>query len=262
MDRIASAASLLAAARLSGLPVEALPPLVRPRDEAEAYWVQQAVHGLIARSRFGQRTGYKIACTTPVMRKYLGIRHPCSGGVFAGTIYPSGVRLSHDEFMRVGVEAEVAVKLGRDLPSQEGPFTADKVADAIEFYAAAIEVVDDRYADWHKTDTPTLIADDFFAAACVLGAPVPAAEVGDPAELAGTTTVNGDEVGRGKARDIMGHPLNALAWLANALVGRGHTLTAGEIVLLGSLTETHWLEHGDTAVVEIDHLGRVEVTVK
>jgi 2-oxo-3-hexenedioate decarboxylase/2-keto-4-pentenoate hydratase len=262
MDRVSSAASLLAAARLAGLPVETLPVLLRPRDEAEAYWVQQAVHGLIARSRFGERSGYKIGCTTPVMRKYLGIRNPCSGGVFAGTIYKSGVTLRREAFVHVGVEGEIAVKIGRDLSPGDGPFDAEKLAGEIESYFAAIEVVDDRYADWHKLDTATLIADDFFAAACVLGEPVAAAEVGDAGELSGVLTIDGVEVGRGKGSDIMGHPLNALAWLANSLVGRGQTLKAGEIVLLGSLSEPQWLDSGDVAVVDIARLGRVEVTVK
>ena len=37
---------------------------------------------------------------------------------------------------------------------------------------AAIEIVDDRYVDWRKTDATTLIADDYFAAGAVLGSPV------------------------------------------------------------------------------------------
>jgi 2-oxo-3-hexenedioate decarboxylase/2-keto-4-pentenoate hydratase len=68
--------------------------------------------------------------------------------------------------------------------------------------------------DWRTTDTPTLIADDFFAAGCVLGEPVYADDVGDIAATIGRTTINQVEVGRGIGKDVMGHPLNALAWLA------------------------------------------------
>ena len=73
------------------------------------------------------------------------------------------------------------MRLGRDLPADGAPFTAASVRDAVAAYMAAIEIVDDRYADWRSTDTPTLIADDFFAAGCVLGEPV--ADPGDPAPL-------------------------------------------------------------------------------
>jgi 2-keto-4-pentenoate hydratase len=236
MDRIQSAASLLAAARLSALPVDVLPVMMRPRDEAEAYWVQGAVHELIARGRFGERSGYKIGCTTTAMRKSLGIRTPCSGGIFAGATYGSGVALRQQSFVQAGIEGQIAVRLGRDLPPEDGPYHARTLADAVDYYFAAVEVVDDRYTDIGHTGAPTLIADDFFSA-----------EV---------------EVARGKGSDVMQHPLNALAWLANALVGRGQTLKAGEIVLLGGLSEPQWLEEGDKAVVEISGLGHVEVAME
>jgi 2-keto-4-pentenoate hydratase len=90
---------------------------------------------------------------------------------------------------------------------------------------------------------------------------VPAGEVDDVAALTGVFTVNGVEVARGRGSDVMGHPLNALAWLANSLVGRGQTLKAGEVVLLGSLGVTHWLDQSDVAAVEITGLGRAELTV-
>jgi 2-keto-4-pentenoate hydratase len=262
LDRIQNAASLLAAARLSALPVDALPVMMRPRDEAEAYWIQGAVHELIARSRFGERSGYKIGCTTAAMRKSLGIRTPCSGGIFAGATYGSGVTLRRQSFVQAGVEGQIAVRLGRDLLPEDGPYDARTLADAVDYYFAAVEVVDNRYTDINQTGAPTLIADDFFAAACVLGNPVAAEKVGEIGEVTCVTTVNEIEVARGTGGDVMQHPLNALAWLANALVGRGQTLKAGEIVLLGGISEPQWLEEGDKAVVDISGLGHVEVAVE
>src|SRR3954471_19013999 len=81
--------------------------------------------------------------------------------------------LNHGGYLGRGIECEIAVRLGRDLSPADAPFTADKVAEAVESYMPAIEVVDERYADWPHTEAPTLIADDFFAAGCVLGAPTP-----------------------------------------------------------------------------------------
>ena len=105
---------------------------------------------------------------------------------------------------------------------------------------AAIEVVDDRYEDYRALDVPTLIADDFFNAACVLGVPVAAWRDLDLAALRGRMSINGADVGTGRGGDILGHPLEALAWLANALVARGSCLESGEFVL-GSVVETRWV---------------------
>ena len=254
ISKIGTAADEIARARLSGTPLAPLHPFLRPADEAAAYAVQAALHERLEPT-FGRRVGYKIGCTTPVMQAYLGIHSPCSAGIFANGVHTSGVALRHDDYRRIGVECEIAVRLGRDLPGRGAPFSAEGVRDAVADYMAAIEIVDDRYADWRKTDTPTLIADDFFAAGCVLGrsrSPIPATRPDSSAP----PTINGVEVGRGEGRDVMGHPLNALAWLATSLAVRGRPLRAGEIVLLGSLVETKWLARGDTCGSTIAELGR------
>ena len=59
----------------------------------------------------------------------------------------------------------------------------------------------------------------------------------------------------------MGHPLNALAWLANSSAARGKPLSRGEIVLTGSLVETRWLDRGDRVTASISGLGAVEMSV-
>ena len=257
ISKVGTAAEELARARRERRPLSPLHAVLRPANEAEAYAVQAALHEMLAPD-LGERVGYKIGCTTPVMQAYLGIPSPCSAGVFTSGVHASGVTVRAADYRRIGIECEIAVRLGRDIGGP-GPFAAGDVADAVAETMAAIEIVDDRYADWRSTDTPTLIADDFFAAGCVLGPPV--RDAGHPAAFTGTTTINGVEVGRGMGRDVMGHPYNALAWIASSLAARGTPLRKGEIVLLGSLVETKWLEAGDYAVIAVSGLGRVEMRV-
>ena len=68
----------------------------------------------------GALVGYKIGCTSAVMQQYLDIPHPCGGGVFAKGVHDSGVRLRAADFVRVGVECEIAVRLARDLVASRG----------------------------------------------------------------------------------------------------------------------------------------------
>src|SRR5205085_4094929 len=137
-------------------------------------------------------------------------------------------------FVRVGVECEIAVRLARDLAPSQAPFTADQVAQAIEAYHPAIEIVDDRYENWQTIGAPTLVADDFFAAGCVLGAPVARSTAPDLLKVTGRAIINDKEEGRGTGADVLGHPHNALAWLADHLAAEGRGLHAGQIVLTGS----------------------------
>jgi 2-oxo-3-hexenedioate decarboxylase/2-keto-4-pentenoate hydratase len=85
----------------------------------------------------------------------------------------------------------------------------------------------------------------------------------DLAALTGRATINGVEVGAGRGELVMGHPLNALAWLANAqfehqLPG----LKAGEFIMLGSVVETKWLSPGDQVRIHIEHLGEVALDIE
>jgi 2-keto-4-pentenoate hydratase len=257
MEKTLAIAEVLASVRLNRTPLQSL-STDAPWDEAEGYRIQDAVHVLLS-ADFGPRIGWKIGCTSAVMQQYLGIPHPCSGGVFAKGVHAGGVSLRHGDYVRVGVECEIAVRLGRDLLASDAPFTAETVVPAIEAYLPAIEIVDDRYADWRSLGAPTLIADDFFAAGCVLGAPVTRAEAPDLLSVIGRAIINGKEVARGSGADVLGHPHNALAWLANHLAAEGKTLRAGEIVLTGSLVQTVWLNAGDTVVMELSGLGSVAV---
>ncbi|MGB8488519.1 MAG: fumarylacetoacetate hydrolase family protein, partial [Xanthobacteraceae bacterium] len=97
----------------------------------------------------------------------------------------------------------------------------------------------------------------FFAAGCVLGKAVARITAPDLLHIVGRAVVNGKEAGRGTGADVLGHPHNALAWLANHLAAEGKGLHAGQIVLTGSLVKTVWLKAGDDVVMELEGLGQV-----
>jgi 2-keto-4-pentenoate hydratase len=256
MEKILAAAQTIASARRNRTPLASLPPELTPDDEAEGYRVQRAVHDLLL-PKTGSLVGYKIGCTSAVMQQYLDIPHPCGGGVFEKGVHESGAKLRFGDYVRVGVECEIAVRLARNLSPSEEPFTAEWVMEAIEAYFPAIEIVDDRYVKWETMGAPTLIADDFFAAGCVLGKPVARTRAPDLLKMPGRAIINGEEAGRGTGADVLGHPHNALAWLANHLAEEGKGLHAGQIVLTGSLVKTVWLNAGDKVKMELDGLGTV-----
>jgi 2-keto-4-pentenoate hydratase len=254
-DAPARAAQLLCQHRLQRRRLGPLPQHCIPHDQASAYATQNELHALLIQAGLGAVVGHKIGCTTPVMQQFLGIDSPCAGGVLAATVHHRGARLRCADFLRVGVECEIAVLLGADLPPAQAPFTGKSVSAAVAACAVGMEIVDDRYEDYKTIGTPTLIADDFFDAGCVLGEFVHDWRKLDIPMLPGRTLINGVEVGRGRAEQVMGHPFEALAWLANSLASRGQYLKSGEFVLTGSVVETRWVAAGDIAVVAIEGLG-------
>jgi 2-keto-4-pentenoate hydratase len=256
MDKLLQTAKAIALARRNHAPLAALEH--PPADETEGYQVQRALHDLLL-PHAGPLVGYKVGCTSQVMQEYMGITHPCGGGVFQKSVHDSGAKLAAADYVQVGVECEIAVRLKRDLAPGEAPFTAEWVGEAVDVYHPAIEIVDDRYEKWESMDAATLIADDFFAAGCVLGPAVARSSVPDLKAVVGRAIVNGKEVGKGTGADVLGHPHNALAWLANHLAAEGKGLHAGQLVLTGSLVKTLWLKAGDKVRMELQGLGTVKV---
>ena len=259
-DQIEEAARRLVGQRLSLSPID-LAEHMRPSDEGEAYALQAAVNRQISHSGLGLPAGHKIGCTTPVMQAFLGIHSPASGDVFAATRAPNGGRLSRAAYRRLGVECEIVVELARDVAPEEAPFTRENATSAVGAVFVGIEIVDDRYLDYRALGAPTLIADNFFNAGYALGEPVADWRRLDLASLEGRMLINRVEVGRGNGAMVLGHPLEALVWLANSRAARGLGLQRGKFVFLGSLVETRWLEAGDSVRVEIEALGALDLTV-
>lgn len=261
--QLEEAARRIVEARVARTQFPGLPSGLQPRSESTAYDLQDLVRDQLIAAGFGRLVGYKIGCTTPVMQSYMNIDHPCAGNILARGLMRTGASLARANYVRPGIECEIAVELWHPLEAAQAPFDLNAVAAAVGGLFAAIEVVDDRYVHWRSLDASTLIADDFFHAGLVLNRRQtnwPAATLGaDLAALEGAAWVNGVEVGRGRGADILGNPLEALVWLANHCARRGVSLPRGTLVSLGSLIQTHWLEPGDKVDIEIERLGSVNL---
>ncbi len=203
--------------------------------------------------------GWKIALTTPVMQALVGIDHPCCGAILDDTIHTSPCQRRADDYVRIAVEAEIAVRIGRDVPLSDGAHTRATIAEFVAAAMAAIEIVDDRNWDYDSADVRDLVADNSFNFGCVLGAPRADWREIDLAHVPGRLRIDGEVVGAGCGADVLGHPLEALAWLANHLGERGRGLHAGEVVMMGSIVATQWPQAGDTIVAELDGFGAAEL---
>jgi len=260
---ITQAAGELLRQRLSLTPIESLSADLTPATVTDGYALQAELNRQLVLAGMGNMVGHKIGCTTPVMQAFLNISHPCAGRIFHNTVMLEHGRVPHHGFVRIGMECEIAVRLKHDLPSRDEPYTRGDVMPAVGEVMAAIEIVDERYLDYRKLGVETLIADDFFNSGCVLGKPLHNWRQVDLAAVTGRVQINGIEVGTGQGQLVMGHPLNALAWLANAQ--HEHNLPglkAGEFIMLGSVVETKWLNPGDRVRIEIEHLGEVALDIE
>jgi 2-keto-4-pentenoate hydratase len=232
-----------------------LPPEIAPRTLADAYAAQAALAPLLE-AQFGPVAGLKIATTTKVMQALMGIDHPCGGLIFARRIHASPTRIRLAEHVRLMVECELALRLGRDLAGPAESFTAASVAPAIAAVMPAFELIEDRNADYKSTSALSMIADNCWNAGIVIGPDVPFDLARPPVGTLGRLTINGAQNHEGRTED----PLATLAWIANLANQNGRPLAADMVVITGSVIPTLPIAAGDRFVFSLDGLGSVEMT--
>jgi 2-keto-4-pentenoate hydratase len=266
VPRIERAGAWLFEAHRARAPFAPLPAELAPGDTAEAYAIQNEFTGMRA-ATLGQVTGYKIALTTPAMRAMVGVNDSVAGCMLDKTILrqiPDAVpRVRVADYVRLIVEFELGFEMAEDLPAIGAPYDRKRVAQAVAAVMPALELADDRNADYAQLPGNALMltADNAWNEGAVLGAPVRDWQGVDLAALQGVATINAANVGTGHGRDVMGHPLDALAWLANNLAGRGLGLWRGDVVITGSLVTSKFPKAGDLVRFDAGALGSVELFV-
>lgn len=261
--RIQRAARWLYDAHHAGAPFEPFPSDLAPRDLAEAYDIQGAYVGLRS-ERQGAVAGYKIALTTPAMRSFAGLGDSIAGEMMADTLLRSPARVASSDYRHLLVEFEIAFQMAEDLPALGAPYTRESIARAVGSVMPALEIADDRNADYAQLPKHglMLVADNAWNEGAVLGKALTDWRHLDLAAVHGVARINGEVVGEGYGRDVLGHPLDALAWLANNLAARGLGLWRSDVVITGSLVASKFPRAHDRIEFDVGGLGRVELLVE
>lgn len=234
-------ATRLAAAHRDGEPAD----VAGPGSIAAGYAVQASLVDRLA-DRAGEPVGYKLGFTNEAVRRELGVAEPVFGRLLADTVRspePAGeasrsndhrptveASLPAEAFVDPRVEPEIVVRVDRPLDEP----TREAAAAAVGGIAPAIELVDSRTGRW-ELSAEVAVADNALAAGLVVGPARPLAAIEPLADLSVEIRAGRDRVTRtGEGSAVMGDPLQAVAWLAEAVDG----LPADTLVSTGSLTET------------------------
>ena len=237
--------------------VEPLPEGVAPAGAAEGAAVQVALAELVGavpprgvQDRW--RRGGGCRCIWGSMGRSLG---SCGSRMFIGDMPSCGSRISCGR----GWSARWRCGLAHDLPP--GPCSLEQALAAVGDFFAGIEVVENRYGELTALGTPTLLADQMYHAAAVVGdgheVDWRGLEIG---ALRGRISLRDGLGDEGVTSDLLGHPLNGLAWLAGSVEAAAFGgLKAGQVVMLGSVTPPVWLEGPAFVTVEFPPLPAVTV---
>ncbi|MGD9306585.1 MAG: fumarylacetoacetate hydrolase family protein, partial [Desulfobacterales bacterium] len=255
MDQISKAAEFIAGLRFALRQESQIPEAFRPDNPASGYAVQEGVVDRLLKKYGGHAVGYKVACTNKLAQDLLGTDTPFYGRLLSPFVYQSPASVNAQAFSMRLIEAEFSFQLARDMPREDSPYDRELVADAVAAVLPSIELVDTRYTSWTEVALPSLISDNGCNGGWVQGGAIEAWRHIDLASHEVRVSVNGAEKLSGSGAAVLGHPLNSLAWLANALCEQGKQLKAGDLVSTGVCTDIYLAEPGDHIVADFGTLG-------
>ncbi len=256
MDHLEEAGQALATARQTGRELEALPGGL-PVDETAAYRIQAA-----AIEAFGQsRCGYKIGATSPEAQTILKTDHPFTAPLFETDRRQSGAIIEAPGYGLLGLEPEFALKLGADLPARENTYSVDDVRGAVASVHPAFEIIGLRLPNELFPNALVVTADFGANVGFVVDHGVTDWQSHDLSAIPVIAKVDGAEVASGTGKAVMGHPLNALVWLANHLGSSGQGLHAGDWISTGTCAGVVQIKAGQSASADFGPFGAISLTL-
>jgi len=243
----------------TGVPIGP-PSAAHPGFDVDAAYEVQVINVGRAVSRGDVRVGHKIGLTSVAMQKQLGVDQPDFGVLLASMNVPNGSTAAQP-LLQPRIEAEIAFLLGADLDSAD--LSVADVLAATDAVMPALEIIDSRIANW-KITLPDTVADNASSARVVTGPAVDA----DPELLASLADeavelyVDGELAAEGRGAEVLGDPLEAVAWLARTLHAYGAGIAAGELVLAGAVHASLPLTPGTTLSVRSGRLPELNVDVR
>lgn len=201
--------------------------------------------------------GKKVGATSKAVQAMLGVAQSDFGQLMDTMAYNDGAEIPVAKtLMQPKMEGEIAFILKRELM---GPgVTIADVLRATEFVMPCFEICDSRIKNWQIKIQDT-VADNASAGLFLLGDRAVAPDKVDLKTCGMLLEKNGEIVATGAGAASLGHPANAVAWLANTLGAKGMPLKAGEVILSGSLATMVPAGPGDHMRVTIGGIGSASV---
>lgn len=256
-EKITKVADLLEGAWRDGTRIPLLSDDLKPADLREGFAMQDELD-----RRLGFETvGWKLGVSSTAAKAAQGLDYPMTGRLYAHCVVDSPASFAFSDFHAPVLEAELAFRIGADLPPREAPYDEDAVATAIECLVVGIEIADNRY------DTPPpihplyLTADNGASGAYVVGPKFTRWHTVDLVATPADLHIDGELAGASLTGDARCNPLEVLHWTANELSRRGVGLKAGDLITTGTACAPVPASGPGEVVADFGDLGEVRVTL-
>jgi 2-keto-4-pentenoate hydratase len=221
------------------------------QSEEDAYRVQDSVYSRL------------WAGTRPVAWKVGGPSdkvEPTAAPIPPEHLLRSPATVAASSLHMLGVEAEVAFRLAKDLPPRSKAYKEKDILAAVGEVVVAIEICDSRLADWKTASGLWKLADFQTNSALIAGSGTAEWQKIDFAKQEVEFAI-GARISRAKGVHPFGNPVRLLPWLVKHCAKRGMGLHAGDVVTTGAWTGLEIAQPGDEVVAKFPGIGEAKLKI-
>ena len=261
-EEIDSAAKILFNARLKTSSLDFLPDDLAPKNNKEAYLIQDSLTNLYINQFNAKIIGKKVGCTNKKAQQQINVNKPFYGNIYSSFSSNSKCNLDRKLFIKPYIEPEFSFQLNSKIDLIKGPITLNQTYDLIEKVIPSIEIVDSRFKDWTSIGINNLIADNGANAYWIKSKKDYNLNNVNFNNHIVKVFINEKLVEVGNSNNVLNNPVNSLRWLLNTLSKKRKYLQKGTYVSTGTCTSAIPVSKNDIVIADFDSLGIVELQIK
>ena len=261
-EKIESAAKILFNARLKTSSLEKLPVDCIPRNNKEAYLIQDSLTNLYINQFNAKIIGKKVGCTNKKAQQQINVNKPFYGNIYSSYFSYSKCNLDKKLFIKPNIEPEFSFKLKSEIDTSRGQITLNQTLNIIDKVVPSIEIVDSRFTDWTTIGINNIIADNGANAFWIKSRKEFNLNNVNLKNHTVKVYINNKLLEIGNSKNVLNNPINSLHWLLNKLSKQGKYLPKGSYVSTGTCTSAIPLTDNDIVIADFGSLGIVEFQLK
>ena len=236
-----------------------LPNKFTPKNDQEAYIIQEELKLLYLSLKDNISIGKKVGCTSLEGQKQLDISEPFYGNLFSRFYAIEPDSISSKKFSKPFIEPEVALRVKEDINISNAPFSTKDINDLFDGFVCSLEIVDFRFnKNLKDIGAFNLIATNGASEFWIRNAEVFSINKINFNDHEIKISFNNEIVGEGNVNKVMENPLNSGLWLINKIAQKGETLLKGQFISTGTCTKAHELPPNTKVSADFGLLGKIE----
>tara|TARA_Y200000002_G_scaffold365384_1_gene355239 strand:- start:165 stop:962 length:798 start_codon:yes stop_codon:yes gene_type:complete len=245
--------------RQNKLSINDLPDKLTPKNDNDAYLIQEELKLLYLSLKDNISIGKKVGCTSLEGQKQLDISEPFYGNLFSRFYAIDPEEISSKKFSKPFIEPEIALRIKEDINISKAPFSIKDIDDLFDGFVCSLEIVDFRFnKNLKDIGALNLISTNGASEFWIRNSEVFSMSKINFDDHEVNISFNDDIVGEGNVNKVMENPLNSGLWLINKIAQKGETLLKGQFISTGTCTKAHELHPNTEVSADFGKLGKIE----